>query len=129
MIFEHHPTPRNQHLQKCIENLIEIFINNYYNKFNINKLKLYSYISDYVFIKNVIFNITDYNITTKIEYQYKGKYKFITIISNPSKSKVFIETNLKKKYCLKELSYIIKNQDHFFNRIEATINNHIYKKI
>ena len=128
MIFEHHPTPRNQHLQKCIEKLTEIFTNNYYNKFNI-KLKLYSFISDYVYIKNVIFNITDYNITTKIEYKYKGKYKFIAIVSNPSRSKIFIQTNLKKKYCLKEISYIIKNQDYFFNKIEATINKHIYKKI
>lgn len=138
MIFTHSPKPKNQHFKQCLETLtkliVDAFCDNYEtshnlltmaadcNKFSLNKtLEIY------------IYNSTICLIIDARERWYNNKsctkYIRIAFTFTRARTDINIYTTTKKKYCLKEISKLIRNKNNIFSKFNYGINRRMYKKL
>lgn len=135
MIFNHSPKPKNQHFKQCLETLakliVDAFCDNYESDHRLKNNRLHTFSLNKT-LEIYVFNSTICLIIDARErYNNKSCTKFIRIAFTFTRARIDINiyTTTKKKYCLKEISKLIRNKNNIFSKFNYSINRRMYKKL
>ena len=136
MIFTHSPKPKNQHFKQCLETLTKLFVDDFCDNYETSR-NLFTIVDYCNIYSNQPLDIYIHNSTIRLiinareHYNNKSCTKYIRIEFTFTRARIYIDiyTKTKKKYCLKEISKLIRNKNNIFSEVNYGINKKIYNKL